>query len=138
MIEDCIFLFGIAGSVALFGIVWNVWILAIELRGIAAQLKGIEEAVSGDNMRSSSIDYWRMACDLALPYNGKKPGLNCHHVFTEEGRVPMYSLRLTEILPGGAIHIMETSESDQLIYVVYEWNLLVENDLKGKESQSET
>ena len=131
MIENCILIFGIAGSVALYLICWNVWIVADELRGI-------QKAVYGDNMRSSSLDYWRMACELALPYNGKKPGLNGHYVFTEEGRVPMYSLRLTEVLPDGALHIMETSESDQLIYVVYEWNLLVENEMKGKESQSET
>ena len=129
MLENCILIFGIAVSIALYFIFWMLFIVADGLRGI-------RDAVSGDNMRSSSIDYWRMACDLALPYNGKKPGLNCHHVFTEEGRVPMYSLRLTEVLPGGALHIMETSESDQLIYVVYEWNLLVENDLKGKQSET--
>lgn len=138
MLEDCILIFGIAGSVALFGIVWNIWILAIELRGIAAQLKGIEDAVSGDNMRSSSEKYWRMACDLALPYHGKKPGITWHYVYNENGRVPMYSLKLTEMYPEGSIHILETSESDQLINIVYEWNLLVENDMKGKESQSET
>ena len=129
MIENCILIFGIVGSIALYFIFWMLFIVADELRGI-------RDAVSGAKIKSTSEEYIQMALEMALPLHGKKPGIDGHFVFTKEGRFPVYRMTLTEQCQDKGYYILATSDSDQLLAVVYEWNQLVEGVLK-KEAEGE-
>lgn len=122
MIENYILIFGIVGSIALYFIFWMLFIVTDEL-------SGIRDAVSGAKMKSTSEEYIRMALEMALSLHGKKPGIDGHFIFTKEGRIPVYRMTLTEQCQDG-YHILATSDNDQLLAVVYEWNQIVEGVLK--------